>query len=124
LSDKWRCEIKEFANRYGWNVDNIEHDLKHAWENGCPSCRKQFQTMPYGLSGMTLDVIDPAKEPFYSNNVQIQCRTCNTAKGDTPPEMWALKQIAWKKWERNQMLIAKDEWYGTMFQGAGSIIIN
>jgi hypothetical protein len=124
LCKKWECSTKEFADRYGWSIDNIEHDLKHAWENGCPSCRKSFRSMGHGISDMTLDIMDPTREPFYMNNVQIQCRTCNTAKGDRPPDQWAIVKIAWSEWERHQAQLAKDPWYGTLFQGVGSIQAN
>lgn len=123
IGQKWGCLRAAFSERYGWNIDNIEHDLRHAWENGCPTCRQPFKSMPHGLADMTLDVIDPNTEPFYQTNVRIQCRTCNTAKGDKRPDEWAVLRIAWAQWEDWQAKLARDQWTGTMFEGVGFITV-
>ena len=47
---------------------------------------------------MTLDVLDPAKEP-YLTNVEVACRTCNTAKGDMDAAAFGEWLKGWERWQ-------------------------
>jgi hypothetical protein len=73
--------------------------------------------MPHGLGDVTLDIVDPANEPFYKTNVRWVCATCNRAKSRTPPDEWAEKLAAWEEWRRIQEARRIDPWHGTMFAG-------
>lgn len=93
---------REFAERFGWCIDTMAHDIEYQAGNGCPYCRKQFSSMAHGLADVTLDIIDPSKLPYYRPNVRWVCSTCNKAKGATPPEEWGRMLESWAKWERRQ----------------------
>jgi hypothetical protein len=58
--------------------------------------------MTHGLADVTIDVIDPAKEPFYSTNTRPCCMTCNRAKHDMSPEDWAKRLLGWRLWRARQ----------------------
>lgn len=88
----------EFAKRFGWDVKRIVHMFRHAWANTCRYCRQPYQTMPDGYAAMTLDVLDPAKPP-YLTNVEVACRTCNTAKGDMDAAQFGEWLKGWERWK-------------------------
>ncbi len=90
---------KDFSARYGWNVKDIAHQMRHDFENGCKYCLRPYASMPGGLSSLTLDVIDPRRQPYYLTNTVITCMTCNREKSDLPPEDYELKRLGWRQWE-------------------------
>lgn len=99
----WMANIrtqKEFADRFGWDVDQMAHDIEHAHQNGCPYCRESFSSMAHGLADVSFDVIDPERQPYYRTNVRPCCLTCNREKARTPPELWGAKLQAWERWRR------------------------
>jgi hypothetical protein len=117
-ADRWRVKIRDTTNRhgrrlgipvdvlkarYGWHAEEMQHDAEHAWENGCPYCRKPFKSMPRGLGELTVDIVDPKLPPHYTTNTKYVCNTCNKQKQRTPPELWARKLIAWRQWEQQRL---------------------
>jgi hypothetical protein len=105
----------ELTERFGWNAKDLAHDLAHAYENGCPYCRKPFKEMGHGLSDLTIDIIDRAKKPFYATNTKIACATCNREKSTTDPDQWAAKLIDWDRWEARQTKLAGRKFDGPLF---------
>ena len=90
----------ELATVYGWAVDRMAHDIRHVYENTCPYCWQPFADMEHGLGDVSLDVIDPEREPYYRTNVRWCCVTCNREKSKTPPDEWELKLTMWARWRR------------------------
>lgn len=114
----YASSLEEFINKYGWFAERVAHDMKHAHSNGCPYCEKPFAQMLHGLQDLTLDIIDPEKEPYYTTNVKVVCHTCNMAKQRTPPDKWAQYLLYHKDWERRQARIRTDPLLGTLFEGS------
>jgi len=104
-------DLADFKDRYGWDDQQMAHDIEYQSGNGCPYCHKQFSSMAHGLADVTLDVVDPQALPFYRTNCRWVCSTCNKAKRDDPPELWARKLQCWAQFEatqKNEM----DQWRG------------
>lgn len=97
--------VKDFCERYGWTIERLAHDLAHTYENTCPYCWQPFVEMEHGLADVTLDIVDPARPPFYRTNVRWCCATCNREKQRTDPELWEIKLAMWRRW-RAQIAIA------------------
>jgi hypothetical protein len=94
--------VSILTDHYGWVLDDMAHDAKHAADNSCPYCRRPFTEMEHGFWDVTLDIHDPAKEPFYSTNTKWICATCNRQKKQLSPSEWAETLIGWRMWERQQ----------------------
>jgi hypothetical protein len=108
-ANRWRDKIRDtmrhhskalqipasqLLGSYGWNLDRMEHDARHAYENSCPYCRVPFVTMGHGLNDITLDIHDPTvAAPYYSTNTRWICLSCNKHKSRTPPTLWARRRI-------------------------------
>jgi hypothetical protein len=90
--------------QYGWQLDQMAHDVEHTYSNNCKGCRKPFGGMLHGHGDITLDITDPEKEPFYLANTQWICATCNREKARTPPDEWAETCIGWPLFEHQQIL--------------------
>ena len=75
----------------------MAHDLRHALDNTCAYCWFPYNEMGHGLDDVTVDIIDPKKDPYYHTNVQWCCRTCNSAKSTLPPELWARRLIEFRR---------------------------
>lgn len=101
-----RVSVETLSERFGWMPAQIKHDIEHAAKNGCPYCHRSFASMGHGLADITIDIIDPAKPPFYTTNTKIACQTCNREKAKTAPETWAGKLICWARWENHQRRIS------------------
>lgn len=99
---------RDFERKYGWRADRVAHDIEHAYENTCCYCQNPYKDMSHGLADVTIDVIDPAKEPFYSTNTRPCCMTCNRAKNDMTPEDWAKRLLGWSLW-RSRLAIAPNQ---------------
>ena len=97
-----RISKDDLTQRFGWTIDRVEHLIRHAWENTCVYCFTKLQDLPHGLSDVTLDIIDPGRDPHLETNTVICCSTCNKEKQRTPPDKWAEKLRAWRIWEKNQ----------------------
>jgi len=93
----------EFISLYGWDIKRVAHILRHGYENTCTYCRRLYSTMLNGIRDITMDIIDPAREPFLETNTTACCQTCNSSKRDMPPDMWARKLRFWREWEANQL---------------------
>jgi hypothetical protein len=94
---------KEFIRLYGWDNRRVAHILKHAFDNTCPYCRDPYANMPNSQWQVTMDILDPQKEPFLETNTQPCCQTCNREKSNTSPELWARKLRCWADWERGRL---------------------
>lgn len=92
----------EFARRFGWEPRRMAHEIEHIYENTCPYCEQPFAEMEHGLADVTIDIIDPRKEPFYKTNTKWVCMTCNREKQNSSPEQWSIKLRAWRKWRSNR----------------------
>ena len=85
---KWGMSPSEFADRFGWTIDAVAHEMEHAWGNGCIHCRVSYSDMKNGLWDMTVDIEDPDADPFWGANTRIVCATCNREKSTTPKHEW------------------------------------
>jgi len=74
----------EFARKFGWDLRQMTHDIEHAFDNWCPYCEGAYHSMEHGFAAVTLDIIDPAQPPYYTN-VRFCCATCNRRKGQLGP---------------------------------------
>ena len=70
---QWVSSTGDLADRFGWEVKRVAHDMEHAWKNGCPDCGNLFSTMVHGLGDLSVDIIDPANPPFWGINTRIMC---------------------------------------------------
>ena len=99
---KYGMDRAAFALRYGWDVRRMAYDLAHAHANTCTYCWQPYADMGNGLADVTLDIVDPAAEPYYRTNTRWCCRTCNAQKHRTSPELWSRRCGAWAEWRSNQ----------------------
>jgi len=106
---------QEFAERFGWDVHQMAHDIEHGYANSCPYCHEAFAEMGHGLSDITLDIVDPEKPPYYTTNVKWICATDNKEKQRTPPEHWGAKLAAWDMWRKQQQKLNTDPFVGLPF---------
>jgi hypothetical protein len=109
---------EELTEQYGWSVDRLEHDMRHAYANGCPYCRQQFSEMAGGLEKLTVDIVDPAKPPFYETNTRLCCVTCNKEKQQAPPEGFGLTLQCHRQWEKHQENLKANPWFGLPLFGS------
>jgi hypothetical protein len=99
---KYDRSTEQFIRIYGWDVPRVAHILEHAFDNTCAYCRELYRSMPNPQWQVTMDIIDPQKQPFLAINVQPCCQTCNREKSNTDPELWARKLQAWVQWEKHK----------------------
>jgi len=99
---KYGRSTQQFIRIYGWDAPRVAHILEHAFDNTCVYCRELYKGMPNPQWQVTMDIIDPQKQPFLATNVQPCCQTCNREKSNTDPELWARKLQAWAEWEHNR----------------------
>jgi hypothetical protein len=99
---QWVSSTGDLADRFGWEVKRVAHDMEHAWKNGCPDCGNLFSTMVHGLGDLSVDIIDPANPPFWGINTRIMCITCNRKKARTPPRLWGANVSGWARWNRER----------------------
>lgn len=110
---KFNRSEAEFENIFKWNLDQMEHDARHAYDNGCPNCGRNFAAMGHGLSDITLDIIVREAPPTYGHNTRWICGTCNRQKGKYTMQEYATLMMEWRRWEQR----AKDKWFGTLLEG-------
>ena len=96
--------VSELIEKFRWNVERIEHDLRHAYDNTCGYCRHPYKDMGHKLADITLDIVDRDKPPHYDVNVKPCCNTCNREKSTMSPQAWAEKLLYWEEWERNKKI--------------------
>jgi len=113
----------ELRDAYGWDIQQMTHDIEHAAGNGCPYCRRPFAEMTHGLADITLDIIDPERKPFYTTNVKWSCRTCNTEKQRLTPDEWGERSQSWVLWKARQEVISgnPDAGLGALFEGVAYV---
>lgn len=110
---------ENFAKKFGWNLDQMAHDINHAYSNGCSYCHEPYSKMGNGLSDLTLDIRYPDLLPYYETNTCWACATCNQLKQRTPPDLWGQILQDWKVWQERQNQLGKDQGFGTLFEGLG-----
>ena len=108
-AEKYSLAPKEFARRFGWDIERIVYDITHGHENTCPYCYERYDSMGHGLSDITLDVVDPTKEPYYRTNVRWCCQTCNREKAAMPPILWDIRCATWPLWAKRRDAIKEDQ---------------
>ncbi len=94
---KFGIPSPELQAKFGWDVGQMAHDAEHAHGNGCHYCSVPFSSMGNGMADISLDIIDRDRQPFYRTNTRWACLTCNRQKSTLPPEIFALRQIEWKR---------------------------
>jgi hypothetical protein len=100
--------IQDFAEKFGWDINKIEHQLRHDYSNGCLECGDPYAAMGHGLYDITVDIINPSNAPYWGINTRLICQTCNRKKGKTAPDIWAKRRSCWNKWKRRQALIEQN----------------
>lgn len=70
-----------FARKFGWDLKQMSHDIEHAFNNWCSYCESPYSGMGHGLAAVTLDIVNPDEDPYYTN-VRFCCATCNKRKGE------------------------------------------
>jgi hypothetical protein len=103
---KYGRTFDEFVRIYGWVPARVAHIMEHAHDNTCVYCTDLYMGMPNSEWQVTMDVIDPKKQPFLTTNVQPCCQSCNRGKSNTDPEVWARKLRAWAQWKERQKVLA------------------
>ncbi len=93
---------EEFIERFSWYIDQIAHDIEHAYKNGCAYCHELFSGMGNGLVDVTLDIINPKEPPYYKTNTKWVCNTCNNAKKGKSPQEWEERMYSYKLWKKQQ----------------------
>jgi len=112
-----------FADRFGWRIDRMVHDLEHTYDNWC-QCGAKFKEMGHGLSDITLDICDPRLLPYYSSNTRWICSTCNRKKARTPPEEWGAQIVYEQQWRAQMARITTDPLAGLpLFDNAPSLLL-
>src|SRR5262245_25532236 len=77
---------RDLGDRYGWDLGQIAHELAIHLANGCRYCRRPFD--PSNLGGMTVDIVDPERPPYWRTNTAICCFECNQRKRKAGPDAW------------------------------------
>lgn len=88
-------------NLYGWDIETIERRFIEEWSRNCKYCGKPYQKMEGGVGEISLDIDDPEVAPFFVNNVEICCKTCNSTKGRMTKQEWGGYLTAWKIAEKS-----------------------
>jgi hypothetical protein len=92
----------EFIDMFGWDIDQMAHDISHAFTNSCPYCLESFKDMGNGLADVTLDVIDSKELPWYKTNTKWVCGTCNNAKKTKSRQLWEERMRDYQKWNEQR----------------------
>ena len=80
-------DLDSLTEFYGWTNDLVEAELRRAVEVGvCEGCGDRYALPAKGdgpLADVQVDILDPAKAPFWGVNTRVVCGTCNRQKGRT-----------------------------------------
>lgn len=95
-----KIPVKVLEERYGWTIDRMMHDAKHAFENNCCYCNEPFKEMKRGLHDLTLDIVNPLEEPCYTTNTKWACFSCNQEKAQTPSQVFAVRMTCWRRYQK------------------------
>jgi hypothetical protein len=93
---------REFARRFGWDIFRMRDDFEREYSGSCWYCGTAYRTMGHGLADLTLDIVNPTKEPYYRTNTRLCCRTCNREKSNRPSELWERFRQEWvrdREWQ-------------------------
>ncbi len=94
----WDGNPLTFAQAYVWVDTVIAGEMEAAFNGPCKGCGFPYKTMGHGLADLTVDIIDPASEPFYIYNTRLVCRTCNSGKGKKRPTEETQLKRAYARW--------------------------
>jgi hypothetical protein len=111
-AQKLNMKPNEFAKQFGWHIDRMVYDITHGLENTCPYCWELYSAMGHGLSDITLDVVDPQKEPYYRTNTKWCCSTCNSEKSRMAPHLWEQRLIIWPQYMAWRNKVRNDPTHG------------
>lgn len=111
---------QDFAERYRYNLDVMEIDLKQVEaEHICSDCGHPFRV----LDDITLDIREPDESPIYGSykqlgcdpkkaNTEWICRTCNNSKGTMDMVQWEAKKHIFRIQKMFQERLKEDCWAG------------
>ena len=92
-------------HHYGWTIENLRRDAcEHYEHKGCGYCEEPFH-QGATFNDLTLDIVDPKVEPFYSFNVKWICMACNRMKQLASPVVFAIRLVMWKRWRQRQAVL-------------------
>lgn len=112
-AQKFNISESDLENVYKWRIEQMEHDARHAYENGCPNCGHTFAEMGHGLADITLDIIVREAAPIYGNNTRWICHTCNRQKGKYTMKEYSTLMVEWQRWKRQ----TDNRWANTLLDG-------
>lgn len=108
---------EELREKYGWKIEDMAHDMEHAFANSCIQCRRLFSSMPNGLQSIVIDILWPKQPPYYRVNCRWICQTCNSGKRDMDPTDYARHQQFREVAARLREARAQDPYGGTLLEG-------
>jgi len=91
---------RQFIEKYGWNTNQMAHDIKRSAEGNCPYCHNPFMQTGHILRNITIDIVNPKLPPDYTTNTKWICMMCNTTKQRRSPEDWERYLKYCKEWEK------------------------
>lgn len=100
LAGKWGIvNGRDLVERFGWSIEQLAHDINHAYNNGCSYCHTLYRDMEHGLRDITLDILNVDSSPFYETNTNWCCSTCNSIKGQRGSSAFGLHLAMVKRWK-------------------------
>lgn len=90
---------RDLIDRFGWSINRLQHDINHAYNNGCSYCGTLYKSMEHGLRDLTLDIVNREAAPYYGTNTHLCCATCNSMKGQRSPSAFGLHLAMVKRWK-------------------------
>lgn len=111
-AEKYNLTPTEFSRRFGWEISRMVYDIMHGHENTCPYCYERYASMGNGLTDITLDIVDPKREPYYRTNTRWCCGTCNREKSLMAPHLWDIRCAAWPIYMKRRDEIRKNPTWG------------
>lgn len=94
----WDGKPLTFAEAYGWNTTLIAGEMEAAFNGPCKGCGYPYKAMGHGPRDLTVDIIDPTREPFYAYNARLVCESCNSHKGKKTPDEETRLSRAYVRW--------------------------
>lgn len=94
----WDGGYETFAKIYGWDADKIAREMEAVYEGPCRICGGLYKDMGHGRDDLTVDIIEPASEPFYNDNTRLVCGSCNSRKGPKTRDEERRANKAYQTW--------------------------
>jgi len=94
----WDGRYKTFAKIYGWDAAKIAGEMEALYEGPCRICGRIYKDMGHGRHDLTVDIIEPASEPFYNDNTRLVCGSCNSRKGSKSRDEERRASKAYQTW--------------------------